>query len=277
MIISAFIPVFNEEARIQFALESLMWCDEIVVLDKYSLDNTVKIAKSFGSKVKIVQMENSPNYNSQEWEYMFKETSGEWILRFTASDLIHPKLANEINKLVKDISFRKDVIYVPFNRYVMGVNNRRSPWYSDICPMVFRKSNLGYDPLSVHHSLVYSSNKHIIDLPNKYGMYHLTHESSDRMMERHLRYLRTEAHQGTNKSFFHSFLIVLKEIFKVLFWKKTFLLGWDGIMLSFAYLSYFMMGFVYKWEEKKGNANSKYQSIRNEIHNSWVEYFQNIN
>ena len=59
------------------------------------------------------------------------------------------------------------------------------------------------------------------------------------------------------------------EFFKLTFLRKSFLMGWDGIMLSFAYLTYFMMSFVYKWEKKHGNAPEKYNAIRSEISNSW--------
>ena len=269
MKISAFLPVFNEEARISSAIESILWCDEIIVLDKHSSDKTVEIAKRFGSKIKVHFMENTPYYNSNEWDYLIKETTGDWVIRFTASDLIHPELAKEIRKLISSNSISEDVIYVPFNRYVLGINNSRSPWYSEVCPMIFRKSTLSVNKLSVHESLNYGHKSYTINLPREKGMYHLTHESADTMMTRHLRYLRSEASEGGHQSFFKAFWIVCKEIFKVVFWKKTFFMGWDGIMLSFAYLSYYMMSFVYKWDVKRGNSANLYVKLREEIHNAW--------
>jgi len=62
-------------------------------------------------------------------------------------------------------------------------------------------------------------------------MFHLTHENCDSMMERHLRYLRAEAIDGKNESFFDSFKVVLREIFKVVFGKR--LISLDGMELCF--------------------------------------------
>jgi len=59
--ISAFIPVYNEEKRITYALTSLQWCDEIILLDKSSTDSTVDLAKQY-DKVKVFQMENFSTY-----------------------------------------------------------------------------------------------------------------------------------------------------------------------------------------------------------------------
>ena len=41
--ITAFIPVFNEENRISYAIESFLWCDEIIVLEA---GQSIKINKN---------------------------------------------------------------------------------------------------------------------------------------------------------------------------------------------------------------------------------------
>lgn len=49
--ISAFIITFNEERNIAACLARLSWCDEIIVVDSGSTDNTVAICESYGAKV----------------------------------------------------------------------------------------------------------------------------------------------------------------------------------------------------------------------------------
>jgi glycosyltransferase involved in cell wall biosynthesis len=274
--ITAFIPVFNEEIRINSTIESFLWCDKIILLDKFSSDRTVEIAKSFGSKVFVILVENENSYSSSDWEYLINETKTEWVVRVTASDIFHPELASAVLNKIRNPNFIFDTIYIPFNRYVLGLNNTKSPWFSEVCPMIFRTKTLQINPSSVHHSLLYSENSVTISLDNTKGMFHLTHETCDTMMERHLRYLRAEALDGANETFFDSFKIVLKEIIKVIFWKRTFLLGWDGVMLSFAYVSYYMMGFVYKWELKRGKSSIIYAQLRSEIHKSWLNENKNV-
>ena len=43
--ITAIIPTFNEEIHIEEAIQSVQFADEIIIIDSFSTDNTVKIAK----------------------------------------------------------------------------------------------------------------------------------------------------------------------------------------------------------------------------------------
>ena len=49
--ISACIITYNEEDNIRRCLESVTWCDEIVVVDNFSTDNTVEICLEYTPKV----------------------------------------------------------------------------------------------------------------------------------------------------------------------------------------------------------------------------------
>ncbi|HEU4678967.1 MAG TPA: glycosyltransferase, partial [Terrimicrobiaceae bacterium] len=51
MTISAIILTYNEGARLRDCLASATWCDEIIVVDGYSTDDTVEVAKEFTEKV----------------------------------------------------------------------------------------------------------------------------------------------------------------------------------------------------------------------------------
>lgn len=51
MSISVLIMTFNEEVNLPACLESLKWSDDIVVLDSFSTDRTVEIARAAGARV----------------------------------------------------------------------------------------------------------------------------------------------------------------------------------------------------------------------------------
>ena len=268
MSISAFLPVFNEEERIRNTLNSLMWCDEIVLIDKKSTDKTVEIASSFGSKVKIRFMDNSASYETSEWEFFLDNCSCEWVVLFTASDVIHPNLANTIVSKIENNDFQYDVINIPFRRYVLGLETKRSPWYTELSPKVIRKSVISIKKNGVHDALQFTGRELDLKSNIEYSMYHLTHETVDIMMENHIRYWRGEVNDESI-SLGKSALRVIKEFLRIIFLRKSFLLGWDGIMLSFAYLTYFMMSFVYKWEKKRGHATEEYEAIRKLVLDEW--------
>jgi len=272
MSISAFIPVYNEEKRIASSLKTLQWCDEIILLDKNSTDKTKDIAIRYNAKVFI--KEEDPNiYNPNEFEYMLKNCTSEWIILFSASDVISYKLAMEIKRLISDTNFSFDIINVPFRRYILGIGDKRSPWYSDYSPCVFRKDIVLVNGKGVHDALKFQSDRiFTIDYLKECYMYHLTHETTDIMMDRHIRYWRGEAKNSEDESIKYSFYFILRAIKNVFFKKKTFLLGWKGVMLGCAYISYFMMSFVYKWENKYSVAPKTYEDIKKQIHNDWTNY-----
>jgi len=49
--ISAIVVCFNEEHNIRDCLESLKWCNEIVVVDSFSTDRTVEICREYTDRV----------------------------------------------------------------------------------------------------------------------------------------------------------------------------------------------------------------------------------
>src|SRR5882757_6385876 len=49
--ITAYIIAFNEAAKIEAAVGSVLWADEVLVADSNSTDNTVALAEALGARV----------------------------------------------------------------------------------------------------------------------------------------------------------------------------------------------------------------------------------
>lgn len=266
--ISAVLVVYNEEARIEATLRCALWCDEIIVVDKQSTDRTREIARRYTNQIhKILYSEFDPN----DLEKAISIARGEWILWLTASDVLHPVLAKQIRALIERADFPYDVIHVPYRRYVLGLETRRSPWYSDLNPAVFRKRvvKIRYD--SVHGAISFDTERHYkMANSNEYCMYHLTHQTADGMIERHLLYWRAEGRLfPPDTSLGKAALAILRAAYRVFVRRKTFLMGWNGIALGAAYISYLALSFVYIWEHRHSKAPETYQQIRSSILQTW--------
>src|SRR4051812_28788093 len=159
MPISVFFPAFNEEKRIEVALKNIQWCDQIVVLDKNSTDATREIAKAWNAEVSV--MPNTPGYNTKELQVMLDLCRNEWIFIFTASDVMHPDLAKQLKNYTENSGFEYDVIHLPYRRYILGLETKRSPWYSETAPMLFRKSVAKINTEGVHDALHFDSKRHL--------------------------------------------------------------------------------------------------------------------
>src|SRR3954469_4136838 len=49
--ITAYTLTFNEARQLRAVLESVKWADEIIVVDSFSTDGTVEIAKEYNAKI----------------------------------------------------------------------------------------------------------------------------------------------------------------------------------------------------------------------------------
>ena len=90
--LSVIIPTFNEEAYIEKAIRSVSFADEIIVVDSYSSDKTVQIAKQFNCTVVQRKFDNFSNQKN----YALQFVSGEWILFVDADERITYALKQEI-------------------------------------------------------------------------------------------------------------------------------------------------------------------------------------
>jgi len=133
--ISACVITFNEEANIRRCLNSLTWCDEIVILDSFSTDRTIEICKEYTDRVF-----QSP------WEgYILQRNrirdlaTCEWVLFLDADEEVSPLMRDEIDfELSKDDS---DYVGFEFPRqvYYLGKWIRHGEWYPDLKLRLFMR------------------------------------------------------------------------------------------------------------------------------------------
>lgn len=91
--ISVVILTKNEENNIKECIESVKWCDEIVVIDDNSTDKSVDIAKKLGAKVYSHTLNN--NFSAQR-NFGLSKASHEWVLFVDADERVSIALWYEI-------------------------------------------------------------------------------------------------------------------------------------------------------------------------------------
>lgn len=106
MAISAVILTKNEEKNIGECLETLRWCDEVIVIDDNSTDKTVEIAKKMGAKVFARSLDN--DFASQR-NFALRQAlhqngtgqvRGEWVLFVDADERVPAQLRAEIKSTI---------------------------------------------------------------------------------------------------------------------------------------------------------------------------------
>lgn len=123
--ITALIMAKNEEKNILGCLENMKWCDEIVVVDDMSVDNTAKICRDFGAKV--FQYKSNGNYNAQCDVGLANVTSG-WVLSVDADERVSPELKEDIVRVLGGHSMFSAYSFMRRNHF-LGRFMRYGGWY----------------------------------------------------------------------------------------------------------------------------------------------------
>ena len=95
--ISAVVITKNEEGNIDSCLKSLLWCDEMVVVDDFSTDGTAEIAEKCGAKVFKRKLED--DFSAQR-NFGLKKAKGEWVLFIDADEYVSESLSQEILEVI---------------------------------------------------------------------------------------------------------------------------------------------------------------------------------
>ncbi len=98
MKLSVVLAVRNEEENLRACLTSVKdIADEIIIVDEYSTDRTIEIARKFGAKITQEPHHNIFHITKQK---ALDLAHGEWILQLDADEIIASKLAQEIKQVI---------------------------------------------------------------------------------------------------------------------------------------------------------------------------------
>lgn len=107
--ISAVVLTKNEEKNVKEFLKRLKWCGEIIVVDDYSEDKTVELAKKHGARVYKSRLNDS---FAQQRNFGLEKARGEWVLFIDADERVSEELAAEIKQKTGDRRQKAKGFYV---------------------------------------------------------------------------------------------------------------------------------------------------------------------
>jgi glycosyltransferase involved in cell wall biosynthesis len=133
--ITACIITYNEERNIRDCLRSVEWADEVVVVDSYSKDRTVEIAREFTDKV----VRREWNGINDQRRFAQDQAGHEWVFNLDADERASAELAREIASL--DLESRDiDGYLVPRRAFYLGRWIKHGGWYPDYKLRLYRKA-----------------------------------------------------------------------------------------------------------------------------------------
>ena len=157
--VSAIVTTFNEADSIAGCLESLTWCDEILVVDSHSTDATREIADRFDG-VRIHRRTYYGAASQKNWA--IDRCRNDWILILDADERVTPQLRSEIENILaapvaaKTYSIRR-------RTYAMGGEIRFSGWQHDRVVRFFRRGDARYPNRRVHADMQTLQRPEVLD------------------------------------------------------------------------------------------------------------------
>ena len=146
--LSAIIITKNEAANIAACLDSLAFCDEIVVVDGGSDDETVALAQAKGARV----VARDWNGFGPQKNVALSLATGDWVLSIDADERVTEALEHEIKSAIADGG--ADGYELPRLSSFLGRDIRHSGWYPDYVLRLFRRGRARFSDDLVHERVI---------------------------------------------------------------------------------------------------------------------------
>jgi len=145
--VSVFILAYNSEDRIARAVESVLWADEVVVVDSFSKDRTAEIAEELGAKVAQVKFEGFGKLRLDGIEH----TSHDWIFSLDSDEECTPEAEKEIREIINSED-PAEAYHTPRRNIFMGRPIRFCGWYPDYRqPQLFKRGKMTFSEEELVH------------------------------------------------------------------------------------------------------------------------------
>ena len=228
--ISVYIIAYNEGEKIRPAINSVLWADEIVVVDSYSEDETAEIGEQMGARVVQVDFRGFGDLRNRAME----ACRHEWIFSLDADERCTPEARDEILHTIARPDAR-DAYYIPRCNFFMGRWIKYSGFYPDYRqPQLFRKGTLQFrdDPVHEEYEIISSRPPGYLQHP----IWQIPYRNLAEVLHKINRYstLGAEKLQQRNRrsgmgkalarglwSFFHMYIL-----------KRGILDGWPGFVIA---------------------------------------------
>ncbi|MCU0521745.1 MAG: glycosyltransferase family 2 protein [Anaerolineae bacterium] len=146
--LKAVILTYNEAQHIGPCIESVRWTDGVVVLDSFSSDHTVDLARAAGAEVLQRPWENYAHNRN----IALAEVKADWVLFVDADERATPELAAEARHTIA--SCTETGWWIPRYNFIFGHRMRATGWYPDHQMRLLRRGSAHYDPSRGVHELV---------------------------------------------------------------------------------------------------------------------------
>lgn len=265
--VSAIITTFNEEAHIAACVESLLWCDEILVVDSFSTDGTPEIARGY-DKVRFYQRTYFGSASQKNWA--MDQVTNDWILIFDADERCTPALQKEIETLLA-AGPRNDAYTIHRRVFFMDRVIRFSGWQHDQVVRLVKNGSARYPNRRVHADMITRGPAPLL----RHSMDHYMADSLDEYIKRIEKYSFWGAAQNWKERKKSGFMEVFGRsvwrFFRTYIFQLGILDGMHGLVFCMlqAYGTYLKWALLWGWHLNAARGRMPNLPIFDESEETW--------
>jgi glycosyltransferase involved in cell wall biosynthesis len=231
--ISAVLIIKNEAPFIERALHSLMWCDEIVVVDAYSDDATPQLCQNpaapWANKIKFIEKEWL-GFSTQR-NFAMVQTKNDWVFFLDGDEACSPELASTIRILIDDPKSHNLQFKIRRQEFFLRKPIHFGIWNPSYHIRLFKKTGVEFVG-NVHEGVQSTYETKNVDAP----IIHVEDLRIERFLAKLNHYTTLQAQndfeKGTRTSFARIFLSFPAMFYKNYVYYKAYRDGREGFIIS---------------------------------------------
>lgn len=249
--ISAIILTKNAEELIADCIDSVSFCDEVIIIDDGSTDRTLEIAKILEVKVFSVISRSF----AERRNYGAKKAKSKWLLYIDSDERISPELAASIKEKVADNKSDYSAFRIQRKNFYFG----KHEWpYVESLERLFKKSALQEWYGELHETA--RVNGEIGDLDGY--LLHYTHRDLTSMVEKTLMWSEVEAELRYNSNhpkmaWWRFFRVMITAFYDSYVKQKGYKAGTPGFVESLYQSFSIFITYARLWEMQNKLRNEK--------------------
>jgi hypothetical protein len=263
--VTAVIIARNEESMLANCIDTLRWCDAILVLDTGSTDRTAQIAEQMGAQVAKARGHNFSDWRNEAAALV----STPWILYIDADERVTPTLAKSIHSRLKRSDF--DAFRLRRNNIMWGRWFQYGGWHKDHLLRLVRKNRLKGWVGEVHEHAEVIGRVGEIEEP----LVHLTHRTLYDGLKKSIEWTDVEANlllaaNHPKVGPLRLVKIVTFDLFKRVVFQRAWKDGAEGVVEAMIQSMNRFLVYTRLWElQQKPSIPERYQRIESEILKQW--------
>ena len=227
-LMSATILTKNSATHLEAVLAALQWCDEVVVLDTGSTDETMAIAQRHPN-VQLYRLDGAFPGFGRAHQQAVALARHDWILSVDSDEIVSAELAAEIAALPLD---QRIVYAMPFHNYFNGRRITSCGWHPDRHARLFNRRATNFCGSEVHER-VQTADLFVRQL--RHPIRHYSYDSMDDFLRKMRAYSQLFAEQHAGRKSSGTGKAVCRSLWafgKSYLWQRGCLQGGEGLVIS---------------------------------------------